>query len=427
MRNGITRLSVLCALVAMAAACTVHQSETPSLTGPSEFATSIRVTATPDTINQDGASQSAILVTAFDASGKPAQGIVLRMDMMVAGAIQDFGTLSARSLVTGADGKASAMYTAPPAPPAGSGGSGTHVSILAIPNGSDAQVSQKNGALADIRLVPPGVILPPAGTPTAEFSVSPTPVNLNVEATFDASASTPGTGATRITSYSWSFGDGDTSNRGPSTTHTFETTGTFSVTLTVTNDRGLSASTTQTVSVGAVTAPTASFVVSPESPIVNSDVVFDASPSSAAPGHTITEYRWIFGDGATATGPNVTHRYTTANTYNVTLTITDDSGQKTTASKSVPVGTGSPVASFTFVVTNPGTHTIQVNGNGSAPAPGASIVSYSWNWGDGSPTDNGAIVSHSFSQSSATTWSVKLTVTDNLGRTGVVTQPVTVP
>ena len=68
---------------------------------------------------------------------------------------------------------------------------------------------------ADIRLVPPGVILPPAQTPTPDFAVTPTPVSLNVPAIFDASASCGGavtnggcSGSSPITSYAWTFGDG---------------------------------------------------------------------------------------------------------------------------------------------------------------------------------------------------------------------------
>ena len=58
----------------------------PPLTGPSEFALSLRVTATPDSISQDGASQSSIVVTAFGPNGQAAsRGVALRMDMIVNG------------------------------------------------------------------------------------------------------------------------------------------------------------------------------------------------------------------------------------------------------------------------------------------------------------------------------------------------------
>src|SRR5256885_2047406 len=187
---------------ATAVGCTVHSSDAPTLTGPSGFALSLRVTASPDSITQDGGSQSSVKVTAFGPDGKTISGLPLRVDMFVGGVAQDFGTLSARTLVTGNDGTATTVFTAPTAPPNGNFGTcnalpGTCVTIVATATSTNFTTANPQGV--DIRLVPPGVILPPAGTPTAAFTVTPTPVPLNVQATFDASASTPGAHATTPT------------------------------------------------------------------------------------------------------------------------------------------------------------------------------------------------------------------------------------
>src|SRR5262245_17298476 len=78
----------------------------------------------------------------------------------------------------------------------------------------------------------------PAGTPTAEFVVSPPgQVPPNVPLTFDASASTPGSGASSITSYEWNLGDGAVSTL-RRLTHTFTAPATYQVTLRVRNDQG---------------------------------------------------------------------------------------------------------------------------------------------------------------------------------------------
>jgi PKD repeat protein len=53
----------------------------------------------------------------------------------------------------------------------------------------------------------------------------------------------------------------------------------------------------------------------------NTDVTFDATSSSDNIG--IVEYHWDFGDGTTDTGVTCTHRYTTAGSYTVTLTVID--------------------------------------------------------------------------------------------------------
>lgn len=54
-------------------------------------------------------------------------------------------------------------------------------------------------------------------------------------------------------------------------------------------------------------------------------VEFDASASTDSQG-TITQYDWQFGDGATGGGSRTQHIYTSAGTYTVQLTVTDDRG-----------------------------------------------------------------------------------------------------
>jgi len=72
---------------------------------------------------------------------------------------------------------------------------------------------------------------------------------------------------------------------------------------------------------------------------------FDGSGSSDPDG-AITSYAWDFGDGATGTGPQPTHGYAAAGTYDVVLTVTDDRGGTDTASGSVTVRTAGQSAAF---------------------------------------------------------------------------------
>ena len=131
----IRRLTI--GALVLSAACTTSQQTEPPLAGPSEFALSLRVTATPDSISQDGASQSSIVVNAFDPNGRGISGLALRMDMAVNGMLQDYGTLSARTIVTGTDGRAATVYTAPVPPPPAAGGAATVVTVVATPTGSN--------------------------------------------------------------------------------------------------------------------------------------------------------------------------------------------------------------------------------------------------------------------------------------------------
>ncbi|MCK4731530.1 MAG: right-handed parallel beta-helix repeat-containing protein, partial [Methanophagales archaeon] len=71
--------------------------------------------------------------------------------------------------------------------------------------------------------------------------------------------------------------------------------------------------------------PIASFTYSPENPVVNETITFNAS-NSYDPDGNITNYRWNFGDENTmdTAEPIITHSYTSTGDYNVNLTVTDN-------------------------------------------------------------------------------------------------------
>ncbi|MGE3508155.1 MAG: PKD domain-containing protein [Vicinamibacterales bacterium] len=336
--KAASRFAFLAAL-GLSAACTVHGVDVPPLTGPSDYALSVSVTATPDILPQDGFAQSAIVVSVKGPDGKGVPNQSLRLQTAVNGSIQDYGMLSARSAVTNADGRATVVYTAPPPPPS-LGGSGNLVSIGVTPVGSNFQTATTFST--DIRLLPPGEVLPPATAPTARFAVSPTPVLAGIATNFDASASCAsqtGTCTTAgITSFVWSFGDGS-AGTGMTTTHTFAAQGAYTVSLTVTNDRGLSTTTTQTVSAGLSANPTAAFVVTPDDVRVGVAANFNADITTPAPGRRIVQYSWNFGDGTPTVSTSfiTQHTYTAPGTYTVVLSVMDDAGQKGTATATVTV------------------------------------------------------------------------------------------
>jgi serine protease len=170
--------------------------------------------------------------------------------------------------------------------------------------------------------------------PSASFTTSPSSPNVGETVSFDASGSTDSDGS--ITSYEWDFGDGTTAT-GQTASHSYGSSGTYSVTLTVTDDKGATDSVSKNVSVGTTNAaPSASFTTSPSSPKVDETVTFDASGSTDSDG-SITSYEWDFGDGTTATGETVTHSYGSAGDYTVSLTVTDDAGATDTVSKAITV------------------------------------------------------------------------------------------
>lgn len=96
---------------------------------------------------------------------------------------------------------------------------------------------------------------PAANTaPTARFSFSPAAPTTGQTVSFDGSASSDADGS--IASFAWSFGDSATA-AGPTASRPYSQAGSFTVTLTVTDDKGATGSATQTVPVVAAPPPVA--------------------------------------------------------------------------------------------------------------------------------------------------------------------------
>ncbi|MEA2561238.1 MAG: hypothetical protein QOH06_2742 [Acidobacteriota bacterium] len=124
------------------------------------------------------------------------------------------------------------------------------------------------------------------------------------------------------TSQTWSFGDGGTGN-GASVSHTFQTTGTFTVTLNIGKGAN-TASASKTFNVTGTGEPPlgASF-------LANASCSAEACTSAAGQSVTFTStstgnpvsQSWNFGDGGSGTGASVSHIFQTAGTFTVTLNI----------------------------------------------------------------------------------------------------------
>ena len=421
-------LAILSAIVIPAASCTMKNQEAPPLTGPSEFGTSITVTVSPDVLALDGASQSLVTITVRDPNGKPVRNLSLRAEISMGGVRADFGSLSARNVVTGADGRATLVYTAPGAPNGASEDPNTLVDILVTPIGTD--YNNQSSRLASIRLVAPGIVVPAAGLQPYFVSSTSSPTD-HQDVFFDAcnDPERPPCAPSNnpIATYSWNFGDGETAT-GRSATHSFDAPGTFVVTLTVTDAIGRTASTSQAIDVAGGTAPSASFTTSPEDPRAGEAVNFNAATSRPEPGRTIRSYRWDFGDGSqrTTSSAVTSHTYASPGTFSVTLVVTDDAGRQAVATGSVTIGTDAPTADFTYSPTGPAAGApVNFNGNSSSAVAGRTIVSWSWDFPGGTPAaSSSATPTTQFAFPG--TYNVTLTVTDSTGKTGRVTKTVAV-
>ena len=153
-------------------------------------------------------------------------------------------------------------------------------------------------------------------------------------------------------------------------------------------------------------------------------VTFSSTGSTDLDG-TIASYFWNFGDGATSTTQNPQHTYTVAGKYVVILTVTDNLGVQTTETVSIAATNPNipPVAKM--IITPPG---------GSAPLdvvctsdesydPDGAIGNRQWDFSDGG-IYFGTTAYHTFTRPG--TYTVRLTVFDDRGATGMSRQTVIV-
>ena len=146
--------------------------------------------------------------------------------------------------------------------------------------------------------------------PTADFTATSVCVG---NATQFTSTCTTNPSGQSISNYQWNFGDNQ-SGSGQNVTHTYAQPGTYQATLTVDNGGGLCHDAiTKTVTVNPL--PTASFIA--ENVCQGEPMVF----TSTSTGDQINSYQWSFGDGQTGTGQTVSHAYSQAGEYSVTLNV----------------------------------------------------------------------------------------------------------
>jgi parallel beta-helix repeat protein len=177
--------------------------------------------------------------------------------------------------------------------------------------------------------------------PTAALSVSPASGTAPLQVTADASGSTAG--SVPISSYSFNFGDGTTvgPQSGATANHTYQSAGSYTVTVTATDGNNLTSQATKSVTVNAqqATGPTAALSVSPASGTAPLQVTADASGSTAG-SSPIGSYTFDFGDGTTVgpqSGATANHTYQSAGSYTVTVTATDGNSLTSKATKTVTV------------------------------------------------------------------------------------------
>ena len=219
--------------------------------------------------------------------------------------------------------------------------------------------------------------------------------------------------------YAWTFGDGGTGT-GVFPTHAYSKVGTYTVSLTVTDTSKLTGTATSKATITAAAPPVAG-AGGPYSGSVGAPVSFNGDYSSDPQGEPLT-YAWKFGDGGTGTGEAPTHTYSVADSYTVSLTVTNAANLSSTATGSVSIA-GNPVANAGGPYTGIPGDPVSFSGSGSTDPLGESL-SYAWSFGDGT-TGTGVSPMHTYSV--AGTYTVSLTVTNTSNLSGTATTTASIP
>lgn len=245
--------------------------------------------------------------------------------------------------------------------------------------------------------------------PIPKAEATPATARTQEEMTFKGTMSEDKDG--QVLWFRWDFGDG-TAGFGDIVDHAFSDDGTYTVTLTVTDDDGAEAS----HSIEIVVTNRAPFATAgdDQSTQTGIPVRFDGR-QSYDPDGDIVEYLWDFGDETTTTGPAVTHSFPTYGTFLVELTVTDDDGATSTSNLSVTVLNVQPVAKFTGTTRILSGMDLELDATESYDLDGYIADSdYSWDMGDGK-SELGSKIKHRYD--SVGTYIVVLTVEDDGGLT----------
>lgn len=244
--------------------------------------------------------------------------------------------------------------------------------------------------------------------PTAAFSASAVCDGIATQFT-DESTTSQGS----ISSWTWDFGDGNTSNL-QSPSHTYATAGTYTVTLTASTGANCSNMVSNTVTVNPL--PTADFSFTDD--CMDNGIGF--TDMSSVTNSTITGWDWDFGDGSVHdNNQSPYHTYTSSGQFNVTLEVTSAEGCIASVTMQ-PTVYPEPEPDFTAVDACLGTPVdFQDNSNVST----GNIAQWDWDLGDGN-TANTQNTSNDYV--AAGTYNVMLSVVTDNGCTGDITLPVEV-
>jgi gliding motility-associated-like protein len=206
-----------------------------------------------------------------------------------------------------------------------------------------------------------------------------------------------------IIKYSWDMGEPGAIYNTQFPSHTYNTTGNYTIKLTITTQTGCVETITIPKGVMTGTKPTANFSFTPSNACGSTPIQFN-DLSITSPG-AIVQWHWDFGDSVTSTAQNPAHIYKDTGALVVEFIISNN-GCEDTVSK--PIQVLPPVANFGYTVNcNNRLDVTFIDSSLTNAAYGA--ITYQWDFGDGA-TSNLQAPTHSYA--SLGTYNTTLVVTN---------------
>ncbi len=279
----------------------------------------------------------------------------------------------------------------------------------------------------------PALAFPVSGaSATHPLGVFTTEMIVGQPVTFSEDVTTPGFNAAAY-QWTWDFGDGATAN-GITVAHVFTRAGVYIVRVALASlanptqrvdpfdSAQIEVSTRQFIDPPIVRATASATVAG-----LGDTVTYDGTASRALVGGTV-QFEWNFGDGETAQGPVVTHRFLQLGSGNVALTVSDQRGARTTALLPIRIVPMLPRAAFHPVTANLRARSpilFDARASHAAPSPGNAVADFLWDFGDGSQWEGqSAEITHTYATPG--TYQVTLHITDMTGLTNQTAERITV-
>jgi PKD repeat protein len=202
-----------------------------------------------------------------------------------------------------------------------------------------------------------------------------------------------------VTSWSWDFGDGQTSSE-PAPVHVYQECGTYTVSLTVTGPDGSHTLSQDGYVVAAIQAPEAAF----EATLTSGPAPLDVQFTDRTTG-LVTGWSWDFGDGTSASEPNPLHRYESVGVYTVSLTASGPGGSDVVTWVDLVSATVPPPTAYFDATPTLGPGPLAVS---FSDLTTGAVLAWSWDFGDGASSSEPSPV-HVYTVPG--TYSVTLTAT----------------